>query len=280
MAQVIAVDAARFPQAVLEASATRPVLVDFWAAWCGPCRALGPVLEQVATEFAGRLTVVKIDTDAEQALAARYAIRSIPAVKLFRDGKVVAEFVGAQPLQAIRAFLAPHLPAGGADDRATLLSGSRRLRASGKPSAALASLNSLRTTDDAGPVDDALEIELAACLALTGDPDGAQRKLDALPPAAQAEPTVKEARALLRFARIAASPDETDAIQTARVTAAREACRGAIDAALETLFAAAARNRRYATGEGRADLLAVFDLMPGDDPRLGPARRRWASLLN
>ena len=242
MSQVSAVDAASFQQEVIEASATRPVLVDFWAAWCGPCRMLGPVLEQAAAEFSGRLKIVKVDTDAEQALAARYAIRSIPAVKLFRDGKVVAEFVGAQPLQAIRRFLAPHLAAGPAEEN-DALSESRKL-------------------------------------ALAGDPDAALALLDALPPVQQSDPAVKAARALVRFARIAAAPDETDAIQTARVTAAREACRGALDAALEGLFAAATRNRRYATGEGRADLLAAFDLMSPEDPRLGPARRRLASLLN
>jgi thioredoxin len=221
MSQVSAVDTARFQQEVLEASATRPVLVDFWAAWCGPCRMLAPVLEQAAAEFSGRLTVVKVDTDAEPALAARYAIRSIPAVKLFRDGKVVAEFVGAQPLQAIRQFLAPHLSADAAPDAA---------------------------------------------------PDAAD---DPTPPMSESRK-----QALARFAQIAASPDETDAIQTARVTAARDAGRGDLDAALEGLFAAATRNRRYARGEGRADLLAVFELLPEDDPRLGSARRRLAGLLN
>jgi putative thioredoxin len=279
MSQVIAVDTLRFTQEVLEASATQPVLVDFWAAWCGPCRMLGPVLEQAAAEFAGRLKVVKIDTDAEPTLAARYAIRSIPAVKLFRHGEVVAEFVGAQPLHAIRSFLAPHLALAGGDDRTTVLAGSRKARAAGRPAEALACLQPLLVADGDAQGED-LQTELAACLALTGDAEGAERILDALRPASQAAPAVKEARALLRFVRIAASPDETDAIQTARVTAARAACRGAIDAALESLWSAASRNRRYATGEGRADLLAAFDLLPDDDPRLGAARRRWASLLN
>src|SRR5690349_17490469 len=109
-ASVPAVTTATFPQEVLNASAAQPVLVDFWAPWCGPCRMLSPVLDQLADENAGKLKVVKVNTDENQDLAQQFQIRSIPAVKLFRGGKVVAEFLGAQPLSNIRAFLEPHLP--------------------------------------------------------------------------------------------------------------------------------------------------------------------------
>jgi putative thioredoxin len=103
-----------FTAEVLEASKVRPVLVDFWAEWCGPCRILSPILEKLAKGADGKWTLVTIDADVHQELAARYDIRGIPAVKLFRGGQPVAEFVGALPEDQVRAWLARHLPPKGA----------------------------------------------------------------------------------------------------------------------------------------------------------------------
>lgn len=151
-------DQASFERDVIERSHEVPVVVDFWAEWCGPCRALGPVIEGAVAEREGRVELVKVDTDANQALAQSFEIQGIPAVKAFRDGKVVAEFTGAQPKPAVERFLDSLLPseADGLVEVADEASLRRALEL--EPGRADAAVALARLLVDAGNDEEALEV--------------------------------------------------------------------------------------------------------------------------
>ena len=107
MSNAVAVNEESFNKEVLES--TIPVLVDFWAAWCGPCRAIAPIVEQIAGEHSGRLKVVKLDVDENGEVSIRYGVMNIPTLLLFKGGKVVERIVGAMPKPALMSRIQPHL---------------------------------------------------------------------------------------------------------------------------------------------------------------------------
>lgn len=159
----IDVSSATFDEAVLAASRDKPVIVDFWAPWCGPCRQLGPVLEGLAADAEGAWTLAKLNTDENQDLAARYNIRGIPAVKAFVNGKVVEEFTGALPKSAVQQFLAriqPPDPEAAARKKEELL-------------ARVGGLDALKARIENDENDHDARIELGRLLGLAEDWDGA-----------------------------------------------------------------------------------------------------------
>lgn len=279
---VIAVGADDFEARVIAESATRPVLVDFWAAWCGPCRSLAPVLEQLAEQHAGRVLVAKVDSDAEPTLSQRFGVRSLPTLILFKGGVPVAQTMGAQPLGALTAFVAPHL------DRPT-----DRLRchaadiAASEPAAAITLLEQALAED---PENFRIHAELAALCIDQGQFERAGEVLAALPTRARDEASQRQ-EARLRFARLAVDGPSPAALAAelardrpsteARYYAAvRRLVDGDLNGGLDDLIAIVRSDRKYGDDAARRTALDVFTLMDATDPRLREYRTALARALN
>jgi putative thioredoxin len=152
------VSESNFETTVIERSRAVPVVVDFWADWCGPCRQLGPVLEKAAAAHTGKVDLVKLDVDANPNLARTYGIQSIPAVKAFRDGRVAAEFVGAQPPASVERFFDSLVPSEADELVAAGDEASLRRAVELAPSRADAAVPLARILHGRGDADGALEL--------------------------------------------------------------------------------------------------------------------------
>ena len=266
---IAAVTAADFEKIVIQGSFERPVLVDFWADWCAPCRQLMPILSRLADEFNGQFFLAKVDTEAEQALAAQFGIRSLPTVQLFKDGAPVDQFMGALPEAQIREFLSRHISR--ASDR--LIDQARQAIADGDLGAA-ETLIERAAQDD--PDNSRLFIARVQLKAAEGDIAAAQELLEHTPLDLAADPELGALRGQLAFSAAAA---EAPPIETLRATlkahpddsearyqlAAREVLAGDHEAALETLLVLLKRDRQYGDDAARKGMLAIFDLLGGGE---------------
>ncbi|HET7674755.1 MAG TPA: thioredoxin domain-containing protein, partial [Gammaproteobacteria bacterium] len=178
-----------FIPAVIEGSKKAPVVVDFWAPWCAPCRALGPVLEKLAAEYGGRFTLAKVNSDEHPQLAMEYGVRGIPNVKAFVDGRIADEFSGALPEPAVRAFIDRVVPSAAERMRAQAMTDYRN---DGDAARALAALELAAAAD---PGSEPVRIDTAEILIALDRLEEARDLLQGLSPLAQMDERVAALRA-------------------------------------------------------------------------------------
>jgi putative thioredoxin len=274
---------AGFQREVLEKSLETPVLVDFWAPWCGPCKTLGPLLEKLAAEYRGAFVLAKVDVDREQQLAGYFQIRSVPTVMLVKDGQLVDGFPGALPEAQLREFLTHHgiAPGEAANEPVEDLAAAPR-----DPREVVADL---RAAVAAEPGKDELKLDLALALARSGEPDEAARLLDALPANLSADDRARSTRAALGFAtllkdapapaelerRIAADPRD---LRARHLLGAHRIVAGEAEAALQQFLEMLRLDKQFDDGLPRKALIDAFNVIEDAD-LVGTYRRRMASLL-
>lgn len=268
------VSAANFYSAVILRSASLPVLVDFWAPWCAPCRVLGPLLEKLTAEAQGAFALARLNVDDSPDLATEFGVRGLPAVKVFRDGRVVNEFTGAQSEAKVRAFLKKVAPSA-ADQNLAEGQGLLALRQWARADAALR-----RVLADE-PANGPAALALVKALLAQGRGCEAQSLLADFPRSdvvVVAEKLAPLAHLLCAVEAPDSPADEGD-LDALYYQSARLLARGQFEAGMDGLLDVLRQDKRYRKGQPRLVMLGVFELLGDDDTATREYRSELASVL-
>ena len=282
-AHSIQVSSETFETDVLKKSLETPVLVDFYADWCGPCKSLGPILERLADEYAGAFILAKVDSDAEQTLVAGMGVRSLPTVVLFEDGQPADHFMGALSEGEIRAMLDKHVER----VEASPLERAAELVERGQYEEAIA-LYQLITADDPENYD--AYLDMAQALLRNGDSASAEAIIERLPDAKKMDPRAKSILAGKVFQDLLnGAPDRAtcesrlgsnDADSEARYFfAVHLMVSDDVETAIENLLTIVRTDRQYNEDAARLLLIQIFDRLGNEDSRARAGRKQLAAIL-
>jgi len=273
-----------FQNLVLEKSINKPVLVDFWADWCQPCQTIMPMLAKLAEEYDGKFELAKVNADEEQELAAHFGIKSLPTMKLFYQGQIVDERLGAVPESEIRAMIDKHI----VSESDQLIQAAMMAYQQGHTEQALEVLNSALAKD---PDNAELKVTIAQMVYREGDSESALALLDSLDDESSKLDNAIKLRAEINLAaqlaglpdlgeieqRLAQNPNDLEALlQKSRHLTAQ----GDYDNAMECLLTIMRTDRGFEDDAGRTSLLELFDMLGGEHPSVQKYRRKLFNLLH